>query len=147
MQSIATIYLSSFVFVQLNVILRMFLSVIKSGYDTVVEEKEAAEEAKAEAKAAKKVRDAAEAAEEEEEEEERQRSMDNASSDSVNSVASSFGSSGSSGSSSSSGSRGREANREADRFGDAAIRQISGRSLQWWNEEQRSPGMSVIPIG
>jgi hypothetical protein len=144
MQSIATIYLSSFVFVQLNVILRMFLSVIKSGYDTVVEEKEAAEEAKAEAKAAKKVRDAAEAAEEEEE---RQRSMDNASSDSVNSVASSFGSSGSSGSSSSSGSRGREANREADRFGDAAIRQISGRSLQWWNEEQRSPGMSVIPIG
>ena len=144
MQSIATIYLSSFVFVQLNVILRMFLSVIKSGYDTVVEEKEAAEEAKAEAKAAKKVREAAEAAEEEEE---RQRSMDNASSDSVNSVASSFGSSGSSGSSSSSGSRGREANREADRFGDAAIRQISGRSLQWWNEEQRSPGMSVIPIG
>ena len=144
MQSIATIYLSSFVFVQLNVILRMFLSVIKSGYDTVVEEKEAAEEAKAEAKAAKKVRDAAEAAEEEEE---RQRSMDNASSGSVNSVASSFGSSGSSGSSSSSGSRGREANREADRFGDAAIRQISGRSLQWWNEEQRSPGMSVIPIG
>ena len=144
MQSIATIYLSSFVFVQLNVILRMFLSVIKSGYDTVVEEKEAAEEAKAEAKAAKKVRGAAEAAEEEEE---RQRSMDNASSGSVNSVASSFGSSGSSGSSSSSGSRGREANREADRFGDAAIRQISGRSLQWWNEEQRSPGMSVIPIG
>ena len=142
MQSIGTIYLSSFVFVQLNVILRMFLSVIKSGYDTVVEEKEAAEEAaveaKAEAKAAKKVRDAAEAAEAEEE---RQRSMDNTTSGSINSVASSFGSSGSG------GSRGREANREADRFGDAAIRQISGRSLQWWNEEQRSPGMSIIPIG
>ena len=145
MQSIGTIYLSSFVFVQLNVILRMFLSVIKSGYDTVVEEKEAAEEAaaeaKAEAKAAKKVRDAAEAVEAEEE---RQRSMDNTTSGSINSVASSFGSSGSGGSG---GSRGREANREADRFGDAAIRQISGRSLQWWNEEQRSPGMSIIPIG